>query len=297
MKRLWIAPFLILGAFYVLMAWLSEPVPNHPFFTDYTADPLVIAHQGGDGLRPSNTMSAFTHAVELGVDVLEMDIHSTADDVLVTIHDETVDRTTNGSGRVHEFTLAELQELDAGYHWPTVVGHAQPGEHPYRGQGIVIPTLEEVFQNFSDVPMVIEIKQGEPSIARPFCDLIHQYEMEDKLLVAAFNKETLEDFRAICPDVITSGAEDEIRVFYILHRLGLSGGYQTAVYAFQVPEYSGDFRVLTPRFIRNANDHNVDVHAWTINTTADMERFVEMGVDGIITDYPDQLLEVLGRAK
>lgn len=297
MKRFWIALFFIIGGFYLLLVWLSAPMPAHPFFTDHQAEPLVIAHQGGDGLRPSNTMSAFTHAVELGVDVLEMDIHGTADDVLVTIHDATVDRTTNGSGRVQDFTLAELQELDAGYHWPTVAGHVQLGEYPYRGQGIIIPTLEEVFQSFPDIPMVIEIKQGEPSVARPFCDLIHQYGMQDQLLVAAFSKQTLDDFRATCPDVITSAAEDEIRIFYILHRLGISGAYQADTYAFQVPEYSGDFHVLTPRFISNANIHNVDVHAWTINTKADMERFVEMGVNGIITDYPDQLLEILGRTK
>lgn len=284
-------------AAYMLLAWRSRPLMPHPFFTRQTAAPLVIAHQGGDGLRPSNTMAAFTHAVELGVDVLEMDIHSTADGVLVTIHDATVDRTTNGRGRVQEFTFAELQTLDAGYHWPTVEGHVQLGEHPYRGKGIVIPALEEIFQTFPDTPMVIEIKQREPSIAQPFCDLIRQYDMSNQLLVAAFSKETLQEFRATCPEVITSGAEDEIRIFYILHRLGLSAAYQPAVHAFQVPEYSGDFHVLTPAFVYHTRPHNIDVHAWTINTTADMERMIALSVDGIITDYPDQLLTLLGRGR
>ena len=107
---------------YVILFLLSLVIPRvqqpQPVFQSQPF--VVIAHQGGDGLRPSNTLSAFSHAVELGVDVLEIDIHSTSDGVLVTIHDDTVDRTTNGTGRVNEMSFAELQALDAGYHWPTL---------------------------------------------------------------------------------------------------------------------------------------------------------------------------------
>ncbi|UCG23341.1 MAG: hypothetical protein JSW55_14470 [Chloroflexota bacterium] len=100
-----------------LLAILAEPAEPQPFFTAGPARPWVIAHQGGDGLWPGNTMFAFENAAELGVDVLEMDMHSTADGVLVLMHDDTVDRTTDGSGRIDDMTLAELKELDAGHDW------------------------------------------------------------------------------------------------------------------------------------------------------------------------------------
>ena len=103
---------------YLVVAARVQPMPAHPWFTaaDRLPQSLVMAHQGGDGERPSNTMVAFTHAVEIGVDVLEMDIHSTSDGVLVVIHDATIDRTTDGSGRVQEYTFADLQSFDAAYH-------------------------------------------------------------------------------------------------------------------------------------------------------------------------------------
>jgi len=282
----------VVGTIYGFLALRSQPMPNHPFFVD--DDLLVIAHQGGDGLRPSNTMAAFEHAVELGVDVLEMDIHSTKDGVLVTIHDATVDRTTNGSGPVHDFTFAELQALDAAYHWPTLP-EIESGTTPYRGQGIMIPALEEIFEAFPQMRMVIEIKQQEPSIVSPFCSLLREHDLSEQVLVASFHTAVMVDFRATCPEVATSATEDEIRPFFILHTLRLGAVYQPAAHAFQVPEFAGDLHVLTANFVRAAQAHNIDVHAWTINNSEQMQRMIELGVDGIISDFPDRLLAMLGR--
>jgi glycerophosphoryl diester phosphodiesterase len=252
---------------------------------------LVIAHQGGELLRPSNTLEAYRHAVELGVDVLEMDLHGTADGVLVLSHDETVDRLTDGAGLIREMTWAELQALDAGYRWSDDDGQT----FPYRGQGIKIPSLEEVLTAFPGVPLNIEIKQQEPPIVEPFCALIHQYGREDDVLVASFHPAVMEQFRLACPGVATSGTEQEIRPFYILNRLRIDAIYPPAADAFQVPEYSGNLHVVTGAFVRGAHRHNIDVHVWTVNETADMERLLALGVDGIITDRPDRLLALLGR--
>jgi glycerophosphoryl diester phosphodiesterase len=283
---------------YVFFVLAAPPMPEHPFFDRGEDDSvLVIAHQGGDGLRPSNTMAAFEHAAELGADVLEMDIHSTADGVLVTIHDETVDRTTDGTGRVQDFTFEELQELDAGYNWPTLPGAQVEIEgNPYRGEGIAIPSLQEIFQAFPDKRMNIEIKQREPSIVQPFCDLLREYEMTNQVLVASFHEVTINEFRETCPEVPTSGVESEITVFFALNAIGLDGAYIPGAFAFQVPEYSGDLHVVTADFVSGASDHNIEVHPWTINTREDMERLLETGVQGMITDYPDVLLELLGRS-
>ncbi len=284
-------------AVYVFFVLAAPSMPEHPFFErEAEVDVLVIAHQGGDGLRPGNTMAAFEHAVELGTDVLEMDMHSTADGVLVTIHDETVDRTTDGSGRVQDLTFAEIQELDAGYNWPTIAEAQAIEGHPYRGEGVTIPAVEEIFEAFPDMRMNIEIKQREPSIVQPFCDLLREYEMTDQVLVASFHQETIEEFRQSCPEVPTSGVENEITVFYALNAVGLAGAYLPSAFAFQVPEVSGGIQVVSRGFVDAAAQHNIEVHPWTINSREDMERLLETGVQGMITDFPDVLLDVLGRS-
>jgi glycerophosphoryl diester phosphodiesterase len=275
-------------AVFLFLAWSSRPVPEHLFFVDQP-DTLVIAHQGGDGLWPSNTLYAFERATALGADVLEMDVHSTADGVIVLSHDETVDRLTDGSGLIKEMTLEQLKELDAGYDW----NKDDSTSFPYRGQGITIPTLEEVLTAFPDMRMNIEIKQREPSIVASFCNLLRRHDRERRVLVASFHPDTIEAFRQTCPEMATAATEPEIRPFFVLNRIFLDAVYRPPAEAFQVPEYSGNLHVLTPRFVRGAHNHNINVHVWTVNETEDMRRLLELGVDGIITDRPDRLLTLL----
>ncbi len=292
LRKLGRLSLIILIALVVVLSILiitNDPVPDYPFFE--SPGPLVIAHQGGEGLRPSNTMAAFENAVALGVDVLEMDIHATADNVLVLMHDDTVDRTTDGSGRIREMTLAEIKTLDAGYYWTDDGGQT----YPYRGQGIQVPTLEEIFTAFPLMRMNIEIKPDDPAAAELLCQYIADYDMGDQVLVASFHPESIRTFRAACPEVATSLVEQEILRFFILNTLFLGRLYRSPGAAMQVPEHSGNIHVLTNRFVRGNHALNMDVHAWTINETADMERLIALGVDGIITDRPDRMLELLGR--
>ena len=277
----------IVAAVLVAVALLTPPAPEFAFFE--SDRPMVIAHQGGEGLRPSNTLIAFENAVALGVDVLEMDVHSTADSALVLIHDDTVDRTTDGTGRVNDFALAELQQLDAGEYWTADDGATTP----YRGQGVRIPTLDEVLTAFPQMKFNIEIKQIEPSIASSLCEALRAHDLTDRALIASFHPTAMNEFRAACPEVATSMVEDEIRPFFILNTIFLGALYNPPGAAFQVPEYSGSLHVLTPRFVRGAHGNNVAVHPWTIDDPADMERFLDMGVDGIITDRPDLMIELL----
>jgi glycerophosphoryl diester phosphodiesterase len=279
----------VLTGVVVVLALLARPAPDYPFFAQEGV--MVIAHQGGEELRPSNTMVAFEHAVALGVDVLEMDIHASQDGVLVVMHDDTVDRTTDGNGRLQDLTLAQIKQLDAGYYWTDDDGQS----YPYRGQGITVPTLEELFIAFPDMRMNIEIKQKSPSIVQPLCDLLRQYNMPDKVLIPSFHPETMTEFRDKCPGVATSMTEPEIRRFFALNTVFLGSLFGPPGEAFQVPEYSGDLHVVTPRFVRGAHGQNVAVHVWTVDDPADMQRLIDAGVDGIITDRPDLLLELLGR--
>jgi glycerophosphoryl diester phosphodiesterase len=278
-------------AVYVVLALLAEPAVDRPFFTQSQSRPQVMAHRGGRGLWPENTLYAFEHAVALGADVLEMDIHSTADGVLVVMHDDTVERTTNGTGPIHSLTLEKLKALDAGYNWSADDGQT----FPYRGQGIAVPTLEEVFAALPNTLMNIEIKQAEPSIAGSFCQLIRDYGKTEQVLVASFDKAVIQEFRLACPEVATSAGQSEVVVLFVLSKVLLEGVYSPATQAVQVPEYEGNLHVLTPRFVHAAHRRNLEVDAWTINEMEDMQRMVDLGVDGIITDYPDRLLELLGR--
>ena len=285
---------------YILLfalSWLMPIRQIEPTF-DF-GRPVVIAHQGGDGLRPSNTMAAFEHAVELGVDVLEMDIHSTKDGVLVVIHDATIDRTTNGTGRVQDFTFAELQTLDAGYHWPTLAEESHRTDRPFRGQGITIPSLEEVIITFPDMPLNIEIKQKEPSIVPQLCELLKKHDRigPNEVLIPSFHAETISEFREVCPDVPTAVVQNEVISFFVLNRLRLHRLWSPPAEAFQVPRESAGLKVITPSFVSNLQKHGVIVHPWTINNESEMVRMLEMGVDGIITDYPDKLLEIRDKSR
>ena len=280
-----------LAAAYAIAALLAQPAAERPFFTQFEERPLVMAHRGGRALWPENTLYAFERAVGLCVDVLEMDIHTTADGVPVVMHDDTVDRTTDGSGPIHDFTLEELKGLDAGYDWSSDDGQT----FPYRGQGITVPTLEEVFAAFPDVPLNIEIKQEEPSMVAPFCQLIRDHDLADQVLVASFHQETIDEFRALCPEVATSTGTSETVTLFVLSRIFLEATYGAPAETAQVPEYRSGLHVLAPRFIDAAHSRNLEVHAWTINDEDDMQRMIALGVDGIITDYPDRLLALLGR--
>jgi glycerophosphoryl diester phosphodiesterase len=276
---------------FILLLLFAQPAPTHPFFISMPINPLVIAHRGGAGLWPENTLVGFHAALELGVDLLEMDIHSSADNVLVVIHDDAVDRTTDGIGQVNELSLSELKEFDAGFHWSSDQGLS----YPFRGQGIEIPTLEEVFTEFPDHHMNIEIKQVDPPIFEQFCYLIREHAMQEQVLVAAFDPGTLSAFRQACPEVATSTTSTEVRILYFLSQAGLGVLYRPPAQAVQVPEYSGKYHVLNEKFIKVVIQKNFQVHAYTINDEIDMSRLLELGLDGLITDYPDSMISLLNR--
>jgi glycerophosphoryl diester phosphodiesterase len=287
-----LAVFGVIAAIALFMVILAQPADDCPACLRDLPRPLVMAHQGGEELWPSNTLFAFERAVALGVDVLEMDLHITADGALVLIHDETVDRTTDGTGVVEQMTLAEVKALDAGHYWTEDGGQT----FPFRGQGITVATLEEVFQAFPQMPMSIEIKRVDNlPVAEPFCQMIRQYAMQDKVLVASFHEDLMSEFRAACPEVATSTTQNEVINLFARHFVGLAASYSPPAQAVQAPEYRSGIQILTPRFIKDAHSRGMDVHVWTVNEAEDMQRMIDLGVDGIITDRPDILLELLGR--
>ncbi|MFN8498145.1 MAG: glycerophosphodiester phosphodiesterase [Anaerolineae bacterium] len=294
LKRLGIALVVLIGvllAVSVALAGAARPAPMSPWFTPRTGEhrPLVFAHQGGGGIRPENTMESLRHAADIGADVLDSDMHLTKDGVLVLMHDETVDRTTNGHGAVADLTLAEIKALDAGYSFTTDGGKT----FPYRGQGLVVPTVEEAFQAFPDKRFGLEIKDSPAGTPEAFCALVRRYNMQDKVLVSSFLDASMSAFRTACPEVATSATESEVRPLYILSQLYLERLLTPAYNSLQVPEYSGSTHVLTPRFVEAARNRGLAVQPWTIDEVADMERIRALNVEAINTNYPDRLLALL----
>lgn len=276
----------------VLVAWaMGQKRPPHPYYTDFLADRVhVHAHGGANHLWPDNTMPGFQGSTDLGVDVLELDTQITADGVIVVIHDDTVDRTTDGSGRVVDMTLEELQQLDAAANWA-----GPDGDYPHRGLGVTVPTLREVLETFPDVGVNIDMKSGDPRVPAATCELIRDTGREHSVMVASFVQRNLQEFRELCPAVATSAGPDEVRNFLILNLLGLGRATSPAADAFQVPVRQGNIPVVTRPFVRGLAERNVQLDVWTINDEAEMRRLFDLGVRGMITDRPDIALAILGR--
>ena len=294
--RLRRAVFLLAGALGVLVATYGVLVlvasarparPAHDFFTAPVGN---VAHRGGGMLVPEATLAAFGAAARAGADVLEMDVRLSADGALVVIHDRTVDRTTDGSGAVGELRLEELRSLNAGHHF-----RAPDGGFPYRGEGLAIPTFEEVHDAHPDLPFIVEMKTLDT--AEPLCRAIRDAGREDRTLVAAFGGESLERFRRACPAVATGGSFGEVALFLALSLGRLAGLHDPPFDALLVSETSGPLRVVTPGLLRSARQAGLPVLVWTVNRAEDMRRLLALGVDGILTDDPATLSAVVATSR
>jgi glycerophosphoryl diester phosphodiesterase/membrane-associated phospholipid phosphatase len=277
----------LLAAILVVVGFQTPVQDRVPHFAE--RDVSVIAHSGAQGHAPTNTIEAFELALALGADTLEMDLQITADDEVVVIHDGTVDRTTDGTGAVRDLTLDELGELDAGWYFEV------DGEHPFRDQGVRIPTLEEILERFPGTHLIIELKtDGGQAIIQPVIDLLREHGRDDgTVTVASFSTDYLEPVREQLPEVPTNMPEGETTTFYTLQLVGLHPWWSPPGELFQVPEEHEGRLVVTPRFVRAAERLGVDVQVWTVNEVEQMHRLLDAGVHGILTDYPDRLVEVL----
>ncbi len=273
----------------IAAAW-SQVDPREPLPTSSPGSVSIIAHAGAQGHAPPNTMAAFEAALELGADTLEMDLQPTADGDIVTIHDGTVDRTTDGSGHVDELTLAEVQALDAGATWQDA-----DGDTPFAGQGVRHASFREVLERFPDTPLIVELKtEGGEAVIQPTIDLLTEYGRDDgTVVVASFDETYLGPVRAQLPDVPTNMPESETYGFYIRQLVGLHPWWEPPGAVFQVPEEFDGRLVVTPRFTRAAERLGVEVQVWTVNEPAQMHRLLDAGAHGIMTDHPDRVVEVL----
>lgn len=246
--------------------------------------PIAMAHRGSGLLWPENTMVAFQGAMYLGYRYLETDLQITRDGVLVTIHDDTVDRTTDGTGLVSDYSLEDLRTLDAGYRFE------REGGHPHRGQGIQVPTLEELVVTYPDGVFTLDLKSDGMEAA--LVDLIRRLDLWDQVIVGSFSGSRLRRFRALADrPVATSAGPAEIVRFLAAARTHLP--YRPRADSFQVPVKDRGITVVNRRTVRAAKRVGVPLIVWTINHPAEMEELLDLGVDGLITDRPDLLRTLL----
>ena len=264
---------------------------------------IAYAHQGGAWESPSSTVFAINRALGAGATAIELDVHATADGELVVCHDATVDRTTAATGNIASFTLAELRALDFSY-WFIPGADVTPdhpeSDYPYRGRApdnahFGIATLREVLEQFPGVVLNLDIKQTAPVVTpyeEPLARLLAEFERTDDVMVASFLDPATDSFRTFAPQVPTSAGSVATAEFW---RAVHQGGPipETSAAAFQVPERMGDLVVVDEAFVVAAHGQGKAVHVWTINDAPTMERLVDVGVDGIVSDRPTMLVNVL----
>ena len=243
--------------------------------------PLNVGHRGTMASAPQNTLAAFRKAVEVGADGVEFDVHLSRDGAVVVIHDYVVDRTTDGTGRVAQKTLAELKALDAG------------GKFAPEFAGERIPTLAEVF-NLLDGRLLVNVELKAPgrsrdtSLVAPVLKVVREHGLGKRVLFSSFNPYVLRAMKELAPDI----------------PIGLLYAPDSPIYARRAwldpfephearnPHYS----LLTGPIIRWYHSRGLRVNTWTVNEPDEMRRLIEAGVDGIITNKPDLLRDVLREA-
>ncbi|MCB1044486.1 MAG: glycerophosphodiester phosphodiesterase [Acidobacteria bacterium] len=251
------------------------------------ARPWIIAHRGGAGLWPENTLVAFEGAVGLGVDALEMDVWPTKDGVWVLHHDEDVGRTSNGHGPVSGFDLEALSELDFGYQF------APESNYPFRGQGLGVLTLAEVLLKFDDIPMSIEVKTPDKEPLPELVSLLKKFRALDRCVISSFYDEIIVALRKLEPNLLTSPTKSETKRHIVGYMMGVDRLFQPFGQVYQLPVEHEGRRILTKSFVDNCHERGQLVWAWTIDDAQEMGELLEMGIDGLITNRPDIAIQTV----
>ncbi len=250
---------------------------------------IVVAHRGGAGVRPENTVAAFDHAVGLGCSFLELDVRATSDGVPVVIHDAEVDRVSDGRGPVSGYSAAELADLDAGFRW------SEDGRSfPFRGQGIRIPTLREVLDRYPRAWISIDIKAADARLTYDVAELVTSFERADRTVVGSFSCRTARRFRRLEPDAHASACPTEVRRTVAAAVSGVQPLMPRRPDFLMVPEHWGRAHIVTPRFLALAARRGTQVFVWTVNDAETAVRLADAGVDGIVTDFPGRIAAALG---
>lgn len=268
---------------------------NYPFFQG--AKPRIIGHRGAAGEAPENTLESFRRAFADGAVIVELDVHGSREGEVVIIHDPTLERTTNGRGAVSRKRIDEIKRLDAGYGFSRDEG----ATHPYRGKNMTVPTLEEFFSTFPQARAIVEIKQERPAIVQQVVALVKRLDKAGQILLATETDSIMGAIRREIKKerlpVATGFAYGEVKAFLTWLAGGITGSYVPPGQAFQIPsEYNG-MTLVSRETVAAAHSLGLEIFVWTVNEVEEMERLLRLGVDGIITDYPARLRDLLASGR
>ncbi|MEE3330596.1 MAG: glycerophosphodiester phosphodiesterase [Myxococcota bacterium] len=262
---------------------------SHPYLDVPT--PTVIGHRGAAGSAPENTLESFALGLELGAHILESDIHQTRDGVPVLMHDNSTARMTGGDADVCDLDFAELRELDASFGF---VSRANK-ENEATFEGLRIPSVREAFERFPRERFNFEIKAEDIGLVEAVFALIAEFDRADLTLLAAEKDEVMGRIHAeakrtgVHPAI---GASVGDVLAHVRAAIANEPPASDAM-ALQIPVEFGGRTLITPELLKHAHQHGTVVHAWTINEPDEMRRLLDLGVDGLITDHPERMRDLL----
>ncbi len=250
--------------------------------------PRAFGHRGSAGTHPENTLESFAAAAAIGIEYLELDVHMTRDGEIVVSHDDHLERTCGRAGLIREMTYAELAAADAGRMF-TLDGVT----FPFRHKGIRVPRLAEVLAAFPKLRIEIEVKQIAPSVVAPMLAVIDRAGMRRNVFVASEHQPPLDEIRKLAPEIPTNFSYLETGGFF--QAMVSRDVYRPPGDALQVPREYESWQIVTPDSVEFAHRAGLEVHVWTVNEEAEMNELLDMGVDGLLSDYPRRLLDVIRR--
>jgi glycerophosphoryl diester phosphodiesterase len=250
--------------------------------------PIPFAHRGGALDEPENTLPAFAAAVELGYRHVETDVHLSADGVVFAFHDDVLDRVTDRPGRIAAMTAPEVEAADAGHSFSADGLRT----FPWRGRGVRVPRLEQVLESWPEVRVNIDPKQD--AVVAPLIDLLRRMDAFDRVCIGAFSDARLRRIRALTDGAVCTSMGP--RAVVLARVLGWGGVVaRLGADCLQIPARGGGVRLATPRLVGAAHRAGLQVHVWTVDDPAEMEALLDIGVDGLMTDRPRVLKDVLVR--
>lgn len=245
---------------------------------------IAFAHRGGGGEAPENTLPAFEAAVAMGYRYLETDVQLTRDGALLAFHDSSLDRLTDRVGRISALSFAEVREADAGFAFSPDGGL----NFPFRGTGVVVPTLEELLTRWEDVYLNIDAKSDDT--VAPLVALVSRLDAFNRVCIGSFSDRRVARIRALARGRICSSmGQAATAMAYAVSRTGRMPRFHAD--CLQVPQRWGRLRI-DARFVRAAHRAGLPVHVWTVDDEAQMGLLLDLGVDGIMTDRPRILKRV-----
>lgn len=270
---------------------------GHPYFSSFDAGhPMVLGHRGAAGCAPENTLLSFERCITQGADAVESDVQVTADGVPVLLHDADVRRVCDGTGPVAALSREALARLDAGYHFGIDDrGRTEPDDATaFRGRGLRVPSVEEAFAAFPAARFNLEIKTAQNDAVAAVVALVARFERAERTLLTAGDDAIMRALREeLTRQRVGAATSASVSDVVAVVRSAVEGKPPPPeIQALQIPTAFGDRDLVTPALLEHAHRHGIAVHVWTINETTEMERLLDLGVDGLVTDFPERAVRV-----